>query len=58
MYPNIIYCAIVWGFSPKTKFTAAQKKTIRINEGVSYRDHSEPIYDRLKVLEFVNFPTL
>ena len=58
MYPNLMYCASVWGLSHKTqpnKNTVAQKKIFRIVR-VSYCDHSEPIYDRLKIFKFVNVP--
>ena len=52
IYPNIMYFASVWGF----KITVPHKKIFRIVEEVSYRDHSEPIYVRLKILKFVNVP--
>ena len=53
IFPNIIYCQSLWGFTRKTyinKVYLAQKKIIRVIGNVSARDHTMQIFQENKLL--------
>ena len=52
--PYIIYCNIVWGNCNKTKTNAIlllQKKVLRICTNSHHREHTDPLFFRLKTLK-------
>ena len=53
IYPYLIYCNHVWGNTCKTimnSLVSLQKKIIRIICGVRPREHTDPLFKRLKFL--------
>ena len=53
VYPYLIYCNLVWGNAYKShiqKLVNIQKKIVRLMTFKSYFDHTEPIFNDLKIL--------
>ena len=54
IYPYLIYCNHVWGLACKThldSFIKLQKRAIRIIVGVHPTTHTEPLFQKLKLLK-------
>ena len=54
IYPYLIYCNQVWGNTCKSNMNSVvllQKKIIRIICGVKPREHTDPLYIKLKLLK-------
>ena len=52
---QLTYCVSIWGGACKTyldKLISLQKKAIRIVVGAPYNSHTQPLFGKLKVLEF------
>ena len=55
IYPYLIYCIEVWGNANETQLTTLvkiQKKSIRLITFSHYLDHTEPLFERLNILNF------
>ena len=55
IYPYLIYCSHVWGKTWKSNMNYVvllQKKIIRIICGLKPREHTDPLYIKLKLLKF------
>ena len=54
IYPYLAYNIIIWGSTYPTHLQPLiirQKRTIRTITGAGYRDHSNPLFQRLKLLK-------
>ena len=54
IYPYLIYCNHVWGLACKTNLDyliKLQKRAIRIIVGVHPRTHTEPLFQKIKLLK-------
>ena len=55
IYPYLIYCIEVWGNANGTQLTTLvkiQKKSIRLITFSHYLDYTEPLFERLNILNF------
>lgn len=53
LYPYFSYCIEIWGFTYTTylePLNILQKKIVRIITSSSYREHTAPLFDKLKIL--------
>ena len=61
VYPFLTYCIHVWGTACAvhlSKLTVLQKRAIRIIAGVSYRTHTDPFFEKFKLVKFNDVLTL
>ena len=52
IHSQILYCLEIWGNATKTALSPIhllQKKAVRLICGVGYRDHSAPLFHKLKI---------
>ena len=51
IYSHLRYCITTWGYASKTTpLVRLQKRIVRTIEGCDYRDHTEPIFQEMKLL--------
>ena len=61
IYSHLRYCITTWGSASKTTLmplVRSQKRIVRTIEGCDYRDHTEPIFQEIKLLTFSDYTFL
>ena len=57
LYPYLSYCIEVWGSATTNRLNClvvVQKRAIRLITRSGYRDHTQPLFDKLKLLNLNN----
>ena len=60
VHPYLIHCNQVWGCACKStlrRIVTLQKKAIRIMCGVKPREHTDPLFQKLKIMKVVDINT-